>query len=99
MNSLENEFVIGAPISEEMNIDDVAGGVEAELNAAFGDGSFERVRAELVGAKVGDELERKAAFAVIFSFFLTRPRQQQTTKSKRGKSLRTTTHDVHAVTA
>jgi preprotein translocase subunit SecF len=67
----ENEFVIRAPISEDMTIDAVAGGLEMELAAAFGEGSFERVRAELVGAKVGNELERKAAFAILFSFFLT----------------------------
>jgi preprotein translocase subunit SecF len=67
----ENEFIIRAPITEGMNIDDVAGSLEAQLSAAFGEGSFERVRAELVGAKVGDELERKAAFAIVFSFFLT----------------------------
>ena len=67
----ENEFVIRAPISEEMTIDSVANGLEAEMTAAFGEGSFERVRAELVGAKVGNELERRAAFAIVFSFFLT----------------------------
>ena len=67
----ENEFVIRAPISEEMSIDSVATVLEAELTAAFGEGSFETVRADLVGAKVGDELQRRAAFAIIFSFFLT----------------------------
>ena len=67
----ENEFVIRAPISEGMTIDVVASGLEAEMAAAFGDGSFERVRAELVSAKVGNELERRAAFAIVFSFFLT----------------------------
>jgi preprotein translocase subunit SecF len=67
----DTEFVIRASLAEGTSIDDVAADVEAQLAAAFGEGSFEVVRTELVGAKVGGELQQKAAFAILFSFVLT----------------------------
>ena len=67
----ENEFVIRAPLEEGITIDSIAAGIERELAAAFDAGSFEIVRTELVGAKVGGELQRKAIFAVLFSFVVT----------------------------
>jgi preprotein translocase subunit SecF len=67
----ENEFVIRAPLEEGKSIDDIAANIEAELSAKFGAGSFEVVRTELVGAKVGSELQRKAILAVLFSFVAT----------------------------
>ena len=65
------EFVIRASLAEGASIDEVAGSVETQLASAFGEGSFEVVRTELVGAKVGGELVQKAALAILFSFVLT----------------------------
>ena len=67
----ENEFTIRAPVLEDASVDEVRQQLEDELGAALGSGSFEVVRADLVGAKVGDELQRQAALAILFSFFLT----------------------------
>lgn len=67
----DNEFVIRGGLEEGMSIDDVAAGIESQLSAAFGAGSFEVVRTELVGAKVGGELTQKAGMAILFSFILT----------------------------
>jgi preprotein translocase subunit SecF len=66
-----NEFVIRAPLAEETNIDDVAAALTEQLDAAFGGGSFDVVRTELVGPKIGGELQQKAAMAILFSFVLT----------------------------
>ncbi len=66
----QSDFVIRAPLGEA-TIDDVAAGVEAKLTSAFGQGTFKVVRTELVGARVGSELQEKAALAIIFSFLLT----------------------------
>ena len=67
----ERNFVIRAPLAEEADIEEVAAGLEGQLAQAFGEGSFEVVRTELVGAKVGGELQQKAALAILFSFVLT----------------------------
>jgi preprotein translocase subunit SecF len=67
----EHEFTIRAALTEDTSIDDVAAGLEAQLSAAFEAGTFEVVRTELVGAKVGGELQQKAALAILFSFLLT----------------------------
>ena len=67
----ENEFTIRAPGLEDASVDEVRQQLEDEIGVAFGSGSFEVVRADLVGAKVGDELQRLAALAIILSFFLT----------------------------
>ena len=67
----ENEFVIRAPIAEDASITEVADRIEADLAAALGAESFEVVRTEAVGAKVGKELELKALYAILFSFVLT----------------------------
>jgi preprotein translocase subunit SecF len=67
----ENEFTIRAPVSEDVNVDAVAADLESQLTTAFGSGAFERVRAELVGPKIGGELLQRAAFAILFSFVLT----------------------------
>lgn len=66
-----NEFVIRAPLDEDMSITEVAEGVEAMLAANVGDRTFTVVKTELVGAKVGEELQTKALLAVLFSFLLT----------------------------
>jgi preprotein translocase subunit SecF len=66
-----NEFVIRAPLSEDVSITEVAEEIEAALTANLAGNSFEVVQTELVGAKVAGELEQKALLAVLFSFVLT----------------------------
>jgi preprotein translocase subunit SecF len=66
----DNDFVIRAPLGEK-SIDQVAAEVQQKLSAALGEGTFTVQRTELVSAKVGSELTRKAAFAILFSFFIT----------------------------
>jgi len=66
-----SEFVIRASLEDGMSIDSVAAGVERQLSAAFGANTFSVTRTELVGAKVGGELQQKALLAVMFSFVLT----------------------------
>jgi preprotein translocase subunit SecF len=65
------EFVIRAPLDEDASITEVADGVEATLRANLPGRAFEVVRTELVGAKVGGELQQKALMSVLFSFLLT----------------------------
>lgn len=67
----DNEFVIRAPLQEGMEIDEVAADLSAMVAASYGEGQFEVVRQELVGPKIGAELETKAGLAVLFSLFLT----------------------------
>ncbi len=67
----ENDFTIRAPVRENTSVDAVRQDLEARIGAAFGEGSFEVLEAELVSAKVGGELQQKAAFAILFSFVLT----------------------------
>jgi preprotein translocase subunit SecF len=65
-----NEFVIRAPLSET-SITAVAEEIEAQIAAGMPSQSFEVVRTELVGAKVGSELQQRAALAILISFGLT----------------------------
>jgi preprotein translocase subunit SecF len=67
----ENEFVIRAPVAEDANVETVSHTIRDQLETTFGVGSLEVVRMELVGPKIGGELQRKAGFAILFSFFLT----------------------------
>ncbi len=67
----DNEFVIRAPIDEERDIDEVAGDLDAQLSARFGESAFEIVRQESVGPKIGRELQQRAALAILFSLVLT----------------------------
>jgi len=67
----ENDFNIRAPVMENASVDEVRQNLESQISAAFGEGTFEVMEAELVSAKVGGELQQKAAFAIIFSFCLT----------------------------
>ncbi len=67
----DNEFVVRASVQEGMEIDEVAAGIAGQLAAAFGSGAFEVVRQELVGPKIGEELQGKAALAILFSLVLT----------------------------
>lgn len=67
----ENEYVIRAPLVEGASVDAVREGIESQLEAAFGVGSFEISLTELVGPKIGAELQQKALLAIVFSFLLT----------------------------
>lgn len=67
----DNDFTIRAPVMEDASVDEVRTDLEAQIGAAFGADVFEVVQADLVGAKVGGELQEKAALAIVFSFFLT----------------------------
>jgi preprotein translocase subunit SecF len=66
-----NEFVVRAPLEEGMSITQVAEEIEAQVAAGLPGRPFEVVRTELVGAKVGGELQQRAALAILFSFGLT----------------------------
>jgi len=66
-----NEFVIRAPIAENASITEVAEGLEAQLRAGLPGVGFEVRNTELVGAKVGEELQTKALQAILFSMLLT----------------------------
>ena len=67
----ESEFVIRAPLAEDASITEVAASIEADVVANLPNSGVEVVRTELVGAKVGAELQTKALQAVLFSFILT----------------------------
>ncbi len=67
----ENEFVIRAPLDEGADIDQVAADLSARIAASYGEDAFEIARQELVGPKIGAELQQKAAFAILFSLVLT----------------------------
>jgi preprotein translocase subunit SecF len=66
-----HEFVIRAPVDEESSISEVADEIEAQVAAGLPGRAFEVVRTELVGAKVGGELQTKALLAILYSFGLT----------------------------
>jgi preprotein translocase subunit SecF len=66
----ENEYVIRVPLAEGVEVDAVRTEVQALLDEASL-GAFEISRTELVGPKIGAELQQKAALAILFSFMLT----------------------------
>ena len=66
-----HEFVIRAPLDDESSISAVAEELEEQVASGLPGRSFEVVRTELVGGKVGDELEQKALLAILFSFAIT----------------------------
>lgn len=67
----DNEYVIRAALVEGQDVDEVRTTIQGQLAAAFGEGTFEISRTELVGPKIGAELQQKAALAMLFSFLLT----------------------------
>lgn len=67
----ENEFVIRAPLDEEISITQVADDIEALIASNLSGATFEVVKKDLVGATVGGELQQKALLAILFSFVLT----------------------------
>jgi preprotein translocase subunit SecF len=67
----ENEFTIRAPVREGEDVEVVAEELREAMVARFGAGNLDVVRTELVGPKIGGELQRKAGMAIVFSFALT----------------------------
>lgn len=67
----DNEYVIRAPLEEDRDINEVAGALDAQLAASFGESAFEVVRQEAVGPKIGLELQQRAGLAILFSLVLT----------------------------
>lgn len=71
-----DEFVIRARLSAdesptEETTQETAAQVDSALATAFGPGTYEIVRTEAVGPKVGSELRQKALLAVLLSFLAT----------------------------
>ena len=66
----ENEFTIRAPLEDD-DVETIRVGIQNQLQTAFGDDVFTILRTETVGPKIGAELERNAALAILFSFVLT----------------------------
>lgn len=66
----DNEFVIRASLGAG-EADAIRSQVEGQLTSAMGDGMFDVVRTEMVGPKIGGELQQKASLAILFSFMLT----------------------------
>ena len=67
----ENEFTIRAPLPEDTDdLDVVSRSIRAEIDAS-GLGSYDVVRTEVVGPKIGEELTTQAGLAILFSFLLT----------------------------
>ncbi len=67
----ENEFVIRSPLSADAGVELASAAIKNQLDAAFGAENLEVVRTELVGPKIGGELQQKAGLAIVFSFLLT----------------------------
>ena len=63
--------MIRASLDDDVSITQVAADIQALVDANLPGRTFEVVRTELVGAKVGAELQQKALLAVLFSFVLT----------------------------
>ena len=66
----ENEFTIRAPLGDE-TVETIRARFENQLATAFGNDAFTILRTETVGPKIGAELQRNAALAILFSFLLT----------------------------
>ena len=66
----ENEFTIRAPLAGD-DVETVRVGIQDQLQTAFGNDAFTISRTETVSPKVGEELERNALLAILYSFVLT----------------------------
>ena len=66
----ENEFTIRAPLGDD-TVETIRVRFTHQLATAFGNDAFTIVRTETVGPKIGAELQRNAALAILFSFLLT----------------------------
>ena len=72
----ENEFVVraqnSAAIAEQSKgAEDIARRIETALTTKYGPGSFDVVQTEAVGPRVGGELRRGAAIAMLLASFVT----------------------------
>lgn len=68
----ENEYVIRTMLAGGNDqIEVLRAKMQGELGSVFGADKFEILRTELVGPKIGAELEQKAALAILSSFLLT----------------------------
>lgn len=67
----EGDYVIRAAVEEGVSIDVVATSLAEQIAASYGEDRFEVVRTESVGAKIGEELQGRAALAILFSLLLT----------------------------
>jgi len=65
------EYVIRVPTFEDRLDADPAANVSSALQAAFGENTFQVIRTEAVGPRVGDELQQRALLAILISFILT----------------------------
>ena len=66
----ENEFTMRAPLGNS-TVETIRASFEGDLATAFGIDAFTIVRTETVGPKIGEELQRNAFLAILFSFVLT----------------------------
>ncbi len=67
----DDEFVIRAPLAEGVDVAQIAADLSEQISAAYGPGTFEIERQDLVGPKIGAELQQKAGLAILFSLILT----------------------------
>jgi SecD/SecF fusion protein len=67
----DNVFVLRAGGGEGTTQVEITEGIQTQLTDAFGAGTFEVTRTELVTPTVGEELQRTALVAVLLSFLLT----------------------------
>ncbi|MBM4184259.1 MAG: protein translocase subunit SecF [Gemmatimonadetes bacterium] len=67
----QHEFVIRAPLAEGASITAVAEGIQAQIRDGLPGRNFDVVRTELVGAKIGGEMQGRAGMAILISFVLT----------------------------
>ena len=66
----DNEFTIRAPVGND-NVETVRARIQGQLQTEFGNGTFTIVRTDTVTPKIGEELQTKAALAILYSFILT----------------------------
>ena len=66
----ENEFTIRAPLGEN-TVETIRASFTSQLATAFGNDAFTILRSETVGPQIGEELQRNALLAILFSFVLT----------------------------
>jgi preprotein translocase subunit SecF len=62
---------LDAVTQQESGAETVADQIRAGLTTAFGAGSYQVIRTEAIGPRVGEELSRQAVIAVLISFALT----------------------------
>ena len=67
----ENEFLVRLAEFTEGGNRELAQQVDELLSGGFGGDSFEILRVEAVGPRVGEELRQRAVYAVLISFLLT----------------------------